>query len=124
VVWGSGNGGAKAFKEPIVFLAAGMDLVGGAELTGGFEAMGMGLADRSEAFPKEVSLRLGMKRSLHSGHLVIEQSGVLGRVEPFRSQMREKWKRGSLILHVVWRLIELNSKKEEMGKRVNTAHDQ
>ena len=50
VVCGSGNGGAKAFREPIVFLTAGMDLVGGAEFTGGVEAMGIGLAERSEAF--------------------------------------------------------------------------
>ena len=50
MVWGSGNGGAKAFRDPIVFLTAGMDLVGGAELTGGVGATGMGLAERSEAF--------------------------------------------------------------------------
>jgi len=50
VVCGSGNGGAKASREPIVFLTPGMDLVGGADLTGGVGAMGIGLAERSEAF--------------------------------------------------------------------------
>ena len=50
VVCGSGNGGAKAFREPIVFLTAGIDLGGGADLTGGVGATGIGLAERSEAF--------------------------------------------------------------------------
>lgn len=50
VVWGSGNGGAKAFREPIVFLTAGLDLIGGAELAGGVAAIGIGLAETKEAF--------------------------------------------------------------------------
>jgi len=52
VVCGSGKGGAKAFREPIVFLTAGMDLIGGAELTGGVGAIGIGLAvaEINEAF--------------------------------------------------------------------------
>jgi hypothetical protein len=72
----------------------------------------------------EVNLRLGMKRSLHSEHLGNEQSGVLGRVEPFQSQMRGKWIPGSLVLHVVLRLIELDSMIEEMERRVNIVHVQ
>ena len=37
-------------SDTIVFLTAGLDLIGGAELTGGVAAIGIGLAETKEAF--------------------------------------------------------------------------
>ena len=62
-VCGSGNGGAKAFREPIVFLTAGIDLIGGTELTGEVGAMGIGLAEAeiNEAFLQGSKSSMGDK---------------------------------------------------------------